>query len=241
LAESVKSHLHIHYDDVVSAMPDVTMSDNGVLGFDVAMSMSPEAFRAYRFIYEGQLSIKQIFDKPLFIGDLDVLETNSDTASDAFELSPKSISELPLILIVDDSPMITKCFKKMFHHSLSVDVAHDVETGLALFVASLGTKNPYVAVVLDNHIGSSSGVELALEMRMNGDIPTMLLSGSSADDQDKKVLDFLQIPVAGKPLRAEELKGLLLDTIARNKDIETLARLKKERTCMSPPIEPFAH
>ena len=142
-------------------------------------------------------------------------------------------------LIVDDSSMITKCFKQKFKHSLNIDTANDAETGLALFKESLGTKNPYVCVVLDNHIGAVYGVDLALAMRMIGDVPTMILSGSSAGDKDKQIFDFLGIPVAGKPLSVEELQGFLLDTIAKNKDREDRDRLKKLRACISPPIEPF--
>lgn len=224
-SEAAKAQLHSHSDQV------------GVL-----MGQFPkekQLLPLYIALEQGQLALLKIFNKPLFIEEIDDLAPIPEIDGEVFELSPKSMAELPRILIVDDSLVITKSFKHMFKNSFNIDIANDLKTGLELFRASVATMNSYAGVVLDNHIGSYSGVELALAIRMEGDVPILMLSGSAANDDDQNVLGFLQVSVAGKPLPRTDFETLLLNTIKLNIDRETRAGLKTLISCVSPPIDPF--
>jgi len=144
-----------------------------------------------------------------------LLAIERDSADPAVRTAPPSSSAKPLILAVDDDPVVRETVSSLFDRDFEVVTAPDGEAALKLAAA----REPRL-VLVDQTMPNMTGLEFVTALRKSGpagkDIPVIMLTAKG------KAQDVVSALAAGvsdyivKPLAPEELTAKVRDLLHRS-------------------------
>ncbi len=135
------------------------------------------------------------------------------------ETSKVTGAEKPTLLIADDSPVITKFFKKNLENEYNILVASNGEEAINLIKENLN-KN-LIGAFIDLQMPVKSGYDV-LEYLKENDLftvlPTSVISGEDSQDGIEKATNYGIIDMLQKPFNAESAKSIVDKTIQHSKN-----------------------
>lgn len=123
-------------------------------------------------------------------------------------------SEKKILLIADDSPVITKFFKKTFIDEYEVLVANNGKEAIELVNANLD--NNLVGFFCDLQMPEMNGYEVLEYFEKNNlfdKVPVSIISGEDTADGIEKATAYRIVDMLQKPFNAEAAKAIVNKTI----------------------------
>lgn len=124
-------------------------------------------------------------------------------------------SDKKILLIADDSPVITKFFKKIFKDEYEVLVAKDGNEAINLVNEHLD-KN-FVGFFCDLNMPEKNGYEVLEYFKENNlfdKIPVSIISGEETKEGIEKVTSYKIVDMLHKPFTAESAKDIVNRTVS---------------------------
>ena len=124
-------------------------------------------------------------------------------------------SEKKILLIADDSPVITKFFKKTFKDEYEVLIAHDGNEAIQLVNQYLD-KN-FVGFFCDLQMPEKSGYDVLEYFKENNlfeKLPVSVISGEESKEGIEKATSYNIVDMLQKPFNAEAARDIVNKTVA---------------------------
>jgi CheY-like chemotaxis protein len=121
-------------------------------------------------------------------------------------------SEKPMLLVVEDSRVLSKVIEQRMAPFFRVDVAHDGEEAIRLL-----TSTRYAAMVLDLVLPKADGFEVLREMHRQGQaVPVVIATAKPRSAVEAEAREFGVEAILSKPLDYGVLADMLQQAISRS-------------------------
>lgn len=213
--------------------------------FSSIYCVNKEADEAYRIVYTGEdLKVSTPITYEAFTNEINThysklsleIENNS-TLKQVFDnkvlVNLRTIDEYKLIfitelvnnmvvneakqmiLIADDSPVITKFFSKTLENDYNIIIAKDGEEALKLIEEN--RENNLVGAFIDLQMPVKNGYEVLdyfKEHDLFKDIPVSVISGEDTEDGITKATSYAIVDMLQKPFSVEAAKSIVSKTVS---------------------------